>query len=73
MQPYSLLDFLSCTKHVRKHPKTLSFNNVYATLLNMLLKKLILNAIQGMFLKFESQAHTHVGHLETFPGGGKEI
>lgn len=58
MQPYCLLNFLSCTKHVRKHPKTLSFNNVYATLLNMLLKKLILNAIQGMFLKFESSTYT---------------
>lgn len=34
------------------------------TLLNILLKKLILNAIWGMFLNFESQAHPHVGHLE---------
>lgn len=43
------------------------------TLLNILLKKLILNAIWGMFLNFESQAHPHVGHLEILLQGKKEI
>lgn len=74
MEPYCLSHFLFCTKHVKKHPNTLSSNNGHATLLNtIVLKKLILIAIHGMFLKFESQAHTHVSHLETLLGDGKEI
>lgn len=39
----------------------------------VLLRKLILSVIHGMFLKFESRAHTHVSHLEALPGVGKEI
>lgn len=63
-----------CTKHVRKHSQTLSFSSGIATLLNaILLKKLILSAVHGRFLQFESQAHTHVNHLVTLLGDGKEI
>lgn len=54
--------------------ETLSFNSGYATLLNLaLVRKLILRVIHGMFLRFESQAHTHVSHLEALPGDGREI
>lgn len=66
--------FLPWTEHERKHPNTPSFSSGYATLLNIvLLRKLILSVIHGMFLEFESRAHTHVSHLEALPGDGGEI
>jgi len=61
-------------KTCKKAAKDSELQQLYATLLNtILLKKLILSAICGMFLKFESQAQTHVIHLETLLGDGKQI